>query len=199
MATTQGVYRSEFWANNVPAIFVAPFRLHSYMSRRRFELILKHLRFILDNPPPFKHPFHAVNPLINAFNRHTQTCFSPGWVNCLDKSTSVWTNQWTCPGWMFVPRKSHPMGNEYHSMCIGLSGVMYSIELVEGKDRPQQLPPKEHSERGQTIGLLMRLTESIHHSGRIVVVDCSFTVLKALTKLVSVRVYSSAVIKKRRY
>ena len=27
---------------------------------------------------------------------------------------------------------------------------MYSIELVEGKDRPQQLPPKEYSEHGRT-------------------------------------------------
>ena len=200
MATTQGVARNEFWANDVPAIFFgAPFRLHSYMSRRRFELILKHLKFTLDDPPPFKHPFHAVNPLIDAFNSHTQMCFSPGWVNCLDESMSVWTNQWTCPGWMFVPRKPHPMGNEYHSMCCGLSGVMYSIELVEGKDRPRQLPPKEYSEHGRTIGLLMRLTESIHHSGRVVIMDSGFCVLKALTKLVSVGVYSSAVIKKRRY
>jgi hypothetical protein len=100
---------------------------------------------------------------------------------------------------MFVPRKPHPMGNEYHSMCCGLSGVMYSIELVEGKDRTRQLLPKEYSEHGRTIGLLMRLTESIHHSGRVVIMDSGFCVLKALTKLVSVGVYSSAVIKKRRY
>ncbi len=159
MATTQAVARSEFWANDVPAIlFGEPFRLHYYMSRRRFELILKHLKFTLDDPPPFKHPFHAVNPLINAFNSHTQMCVSPGSVNCLDESMSVWTNQWTCPGWMFVPRKPHPKENEYHAMCCGLSAVMYSIELVEGKDRPRQLPPKEHSEYGRTIGLLMRLT-----------------------------------------
>jgi Fe-S oxidoreductase len=39
-------------------------------------------------------------------------------------------------------RKPHPMENEYHSMCCGLSGVMYLIELVEGKDRPQQLLTK---------------------------------------------------------
>ena len=64
MATTQGVARSEFWANDVPAIFCgAPFRLHSYMSRHCIELILKHLKFTLDDPPPFKHPFHAVNPV----------------------------------------------------------------------------------------------------------------------------------------
>ena len=145
MATTQGVVRKEFWTNNTPAMFFdAPFCLDSYMSRRRFESILKHLKFTVEEPSSFKHPFHAVNPLIDAFNDHAQACFSPGWVNRLDESMSVWTNQWTCPGWMFVPRKPHPIGNEYHSMCCcGLSGVMYSsIELVEGKDRPRQLLEK---------------------------------------------------------
>jgi Transposase IS4 len=200
LATTQGVPRRMFWAIDTPDIFIgAPFRLHAYMSRRRFEAILKHLKFTNTQPPAFKHPFHPVNELIVAFNEHSQGCFSPGWVNCLDESMSVWTNQWTCPGWMFVPRKPHPMGNEYHSICCGLSGVMYAIELVEGKDRPRQLPPPKYNEYGKTTGLLLRLTDSIAHSGRVVIMDSGFCVLKALVKLASVGVYASAVIKKRRY
>ena len=89
-----------------------------------------------------------MNELIVAFNEHSQSCFSPGWVNCLAESMSIWTNQWTCPGWMFVPRKPYPMGNEYHSLCCGLSGVMYSIELVEGKDQLRQLPLPKYNESG---------------------------------------------------
>ena len=39
-ATTQGVPRRMFWSNDQPDIFSgAPFRLHAYMSRRRFETI----------------------------------------------------------------------------------------------------------------------------------------------------------------
>jgi hypothetical protein len=35
--------RQMFWSNNQPEIICgAPFRLHAYMSRRRFEAILKH-------------------------------------------------------------------------------------------------------------------------------------------------------------
>jgi hypothetical protein len=80
--------------------------------------------------PVFKHPFHPVNDLLDAFNKHKQDCFSPSWVNGLDESMLVWTNMWTCPGWMFVPRKPHPMGNEYHSICCSLSaGIMFAIEL----------------------------------------------------------------------
>jgi Transposase IS4 len=48
-----------------------------------------------------------------------------------------------------------------------------------------------------TIGLLMHLTKSIHHSGRVVIIDSGFCVLKALIKLASIGgVYSFAVIKK---
>jgi Transposase IS4 len=100
---------------------------------------------------------------------------------------------------MFVPRKPHPMGNEYHSICCGVCGIMYAIELVKVKDRPQQLAPEKFSEHGKTVGLLLRLTESIHHSGQVVIMDSGFCVLLALVKLASFGVYSSAVIKKRRY
>ena len=199
-ATTQGVPRRMFWSNDQPDIFCgAPFRLHAYMSRRRFEAILKHLKFTTKPPPAFKDPFHHVSDLIDAFNKHSAACFSPSWVSCLDESMSVWTNTWTCPGWMFVPRKPHPMGNEYHSICCGVSGFMFAIELVKGKDRPPQLAPEIFSEHGKTTGLLLRLTESIHHSGRVVIMDSGFCVLQALVKLASFGVYSSAVIKKQRY
>jgi hypothetical protein len=199
LATTQGVPRLLFWANDSPDIFSgAPFRLHAYMSRHCFESILKHLKFTTREIPPYKHPFYPVNDLIAAFNRHSHCCFSPGWVNCLDESMSVWTNMWTCPGWMYVPRKPHPTGNEYHSICCGVSGVMYAIELVEGKDRPRAQPYAKYSEHGKTTGLLLRLTDSIAHSGRIVIMDSRFCVLKALIKLASVGVYASAVIKKCR-
>eukprot|EP00957_Ditylum_brightwellii_P020742 1563810-Ditylum_brightwellii.AAC.1 len=46
---------------------------------------------------------------------------------------SIWTSKWTCPGWMFVPRKPHPMGNEYHTIACGKSGILYGREIVEGK------------------------------------------------------------------
>ena len=52
---------------------------------------------------------------------------------CIDESMSIWFNKWTCPGWMFVPRKPHPFGNEYHSKACGVATVMDKIDLVEGK------------------------------------------------------------------
>ncbi len=80
---------------------------------------------------------------------------------------------------------------------------MFAIEFVQGtKDRraTQIVPNEKYSEHGKTTGLLMRLTESIHHSGRVVIMDSGFCVLKGLVQLASVGVvYASLVIKKRRY
>jgi hypothetical protein len=109
---------------------------------------------------------------------------------------SPWTSQWTCPGWMYVPLKPHPMGNEYHSICSGHSGVMYRIELVEGKDRPKEMVPK-YNDLGATSGLLLRLTGSIWSTGKTVILDSGFCVLKAIIELKKKGVFASALIKKR--
>ena len=53
-------------------------------------------------------------------------------------------------------------------------------------------------EHGKTTVLLLQLTDSVAHSGR-VVTESGFCVLLALIKLASVGVFASAVIKKRRY
>ena len=92
-----------------------------------------------------------------------------------------------------------PFGNEYHSICCGTSGIMFGIEMVEGKDRPKEIPPDPTNEKGNTIGLLLRLCSSIYNSGRVVILDSGFCVLQGLVELRRLGVYASAVIKKRRY
>ena len=52
---------------------------------------------------------------------------------------STFTNRWRCPGFMHAPRKPHPMGNEHHAVASGVSGVLWAMEIVEGKDRLVQL------------------------------------------------------------
>ena len=75
--------------------------------------------------------------MVDEWNKNMAQQFTPSWVSCLDESMSPWTNKYTCPGWMFVPRKPHPFANEYHSVCCSMSGIMWGLELVEGKDAPR--------------------------------------------------------------
>ena len=77
--------------------------------------------------------------MIKVWNDHMAAIFLAAWVICLDESMLIWHNKWTCPGWIFCPQKPHPFGNEYHTVCCTLSNIMFSIELVEGKDAPCQI------------------------------------------------------------
>ncbi len=131
-----------------------------------------------------------------AFNEHMKNIFLASWVICLDESISIWHNQWTCPGWVFCPRKPHPFGNKYHTACCGMSGILFSVEMVEGKDHPQQIKEK-WSELGHTMELLMRLLSSYFAMGRYVVLDLGFCVLRALIELKKIGLFACAVIKKR--
>ena len=125
--------------------------------------------------------------------------FVPGWVSCLDESMSIWTSIWTCPGFMCVPRKPHTMGNEYHSICCGLCEIMFAIEMVEGKDAPPERGRPDYHENRKACGLLLRLCESIFHTGKVVILNSGFCVLTGIIALKKMGVYASALIKKRRY
>ncbi len=112
---------------------------------------------------------------------------------------SKWVGKFTCPGFMCVPRKHWPLGNEYHTISCGRSGILYSLEIVEGKDEPKEAAPKEFSSLGKTVGLLLRLTRPICGSSKVVVLDSGFCVLQGIAELRKKGVFSAALIKKRKY
>ena len=117
------------------------------MTKHWFNAILSSLNYTNVPFPTFKDKFHEVRQVLDAFNEDRMTeIFSPAWVSSLDESMSVWTSKWTCPGWIYVPRKPHPMGNEYHTICCGKTPILYQLEeLVEGKERLAELGPSAHT------------------------------------------------------
>eukprot|EP00957_Ditylum_brightwellii_P012607 952889-Ditylum_brightwellii.AAC.1 len=96
---------------------------------------------------------------------------------------SIWTNRWTCSGWIFCPRKPHPYGNEYHTMCDGQSGIIYAVEIIEGKDRQREIGKQEFNAEGNTASLLLLLTRNLFGTGKLVILDSGFCVLQAITSL----------------
>ena len=123
--------------------------------------------------------------MVDEWNKNMVQQFTPSWVSCLDESMSPLTSKYTCPGWMFVPRKSHPFGNECHSVCCSMSGIMWGMELVEGKDAPRAVehPKPKHNILGNTVGLLLRILEPIFGRGSLVLLDSGFCVLKGIVEL----------------
>ena len=122
--------------------------------------------------------------------------FTPSWVSCLDESMSTWTNKYSCPGWMFIPRKPWPFGNEYHMVCCSLSGILWQMELIEGKDSRSEITP-EYNNQGKTVGLLLCVLEPIFTRGNAVILDSGFCMLKGIVELKKRGVYASALIKNR--
>ena len=94
----------------------------------------------------------------------------------------IWLNKFTAPGWMVVPCKPHPFGNEWHTICCALCGILFWMELVEGKDQPSALGDMSYSEHGSTVGLMVHMTETLWGTGAVVEMDSGFCVLKAIVR-----------------
>ena len=137
--------------------------------------------------------------MIDAWNKRMSKNFSPSWINTIDESISKWINEFTCPGFMYVPRKPWPFGNEYHDAGCADSDIIWQVDLREGKDCPVQFRGKEHDDKGKTTETLLQLTKPVHGTGKVFVLDSGFCVLQALVELKKCGVYAHALIKKRRY
>ena len=145
----------------------APFRASDYMTRNRFEAILYPFKYINEESPEYKDPFHEVGKMLHMWNKNIDNYFSSRCIICLDRSISFWYNNYTCPGFIFLPRKPQPYGNKYHITCCKLSGILFGIELFECKYQPKYLVNMAYNNNvGATCGLLLRLKRPIWGSWR---------------------------------
>jgi hypothetical protein len=185
--------RADWWSTSpIDIMSCAPFCLNAYMTRERFDEIMLALKYTNEEvPTTFIDWFHEVRQMIDAFNEHYKSEYSPSWLSSIDESMNVWLNKF-CPGFMSLPRKPHPFGNEYHSIADGDKGhfIMWRICLVEGKDRPKRpngqfaFPSKwEKKGYNKTVSLLLNMTEPIHRTGKVVTGDSGFCVTAGVTAL----------------
>ena len=181
----------------------APFHLTEFMSLSRFKDITSALRYTNTPPPPFQDKFHDVRLMLQIFNEHYVDQHSPSWLNVLDESMNTWLNKW-CPGFMCVPRKPHPFGNEYHSIADGDGGkpIMWRVKLQEGKDRPKDtqrnwaFPSEFESRYFKTASLMLEMTVPIHNTGKVVTMDSGFCVTAGILAMHDHGVYGQSLIKK---
>ena len=117
-----------YWDNLYPSNFKSdPFRLHIFISFTSFDAITKALSFTDHTPHLYRDTFWEVRQMIHTWNWHMPDIFLSGLLSCLDGSISIWTSRWTCQGFMFVPRKPLPVGNEYYTISDGLCGILFGV------------------------------------------------------------------------
>ena len=132
-----------------------------------------------------------------AWNKNMGGGFSPLWVSVLDESMMEWLNKY-CTGFMCVFRKPHPFGNERHTISCALTLILFRVLIFEGKDRPKELGQKKYSELVQTVGLMLRMCETLCGTGKVVVMDSSFCVSRGIVELERKGVYGASLIKNKK-
>ena len=75
-----------------------------------------------------------------------------------------------------MPHKPFSFRNGWHKTVFSDSGILFCVELVEGKDVPAECLPKKYSEKEKTVSLMLHLTKMLHGTGKIVVLDSGFCV-----------------------
>jgi hypothetical protein len=168
MSTQQGWSVGDYWNynNELPdqETCHCPFNMWRFMTMKRFYSIQRFLTYTDVRASTFVDKFWEIRQMIKAWNTHMANAFLAGWVMCLDESMSIWHQRWTCPGWIFCPRKPNPFGNEYHTACCALTNILFLIEIVEGKDSPPQVA-REYNGNGKTGGLLMWMLRPYFYTG----------------------------------
>ncbi len=77
---------------------------------------------------------------------------------------------------------------------------MLNVEMVEGKDHPRELGASEFDDHGgKTVGLLVQMLKKYFSSGRYVILDSGFCILKGIVELKKEGIFAGAMIKKHCY
>ena len=133
------------------------------------------------------------------WNKNMAAHFEPPWSNVLDESIQECINRYNCPGWMFVPCKPHPFGDNYHIILCAKYKVIYNIEIVEGKDLLRVMGKKEFEEKGATDCLMVTIKNPLWGTVKVLVMDSVFCVLEGFISMSEKGVLGLALIKKRSY
>ena len=81
---------------------------------------------------------------------------------------------------MFVSRKPHPFGNNYHTIACAKYKVIYNVEIVEGKDRPRGMGKKEFEENGATPGLMVSMKNTLCGTWKVVILHSGLYIVDIL-------------------
>ena len=143
--------------------------------------------------------------MLKAFNNHYDEFYPLLWMNCLDEFMKKFFDKF-CPGFMVVPQKPRPFGNEYHTITDGgdSRSIMWRVKIQEGKDRPKKqngewaFPSEfEVNRYSKTVVLMLKMTKPIHNSGKIVTMDSGFCVTMGILVMHDHGVYRQSLIKNR--
>ena len=123
MVLTEGLFgQQKMWTHFMVHLFMSHPSCHDTSLRTYLQI----WGYTEEAPPTYHYCFGEVRRMLDMWNKNMGTNFSPSWIKCIDKSMSKWVNEFSCPGFMFVPQKPWPFGNEYHDAGCTDSDIIWS-------------------------------------------------------------------------
>ena len=110
--------------------------------------------------------------------------FNPLWVSILYESIQEWINRYTSLGYIFFPREPHFLGNDSHKIVCAKSQIIYNVEIMKDNIQPRVMGKKDFEEKVTTAILMVRMTNPVWGTGKVVVMDRRFCVLEVFVSMV---------------
>ena len=132
------------------------------------------------------------------WNKNITYEFKTSWINVIDTVMMEWYNNFA-PWFMCVGSKQHPFFNDHHTICCGITYILWRVKIVKAGYIPEHLGPNLHSDIGRTVLLVFRMCEPLFYKGKSIVMKINFCVANGIVAIVAKGVHVGALVNKRRY
>lgn len=169
---------------------------NQYMCFKRFNVIMQmHVFEQYSVEKQRRDPLYQIRSTIDAFNKHMTKCVIPGKYLVVDESMNQWLGT-GMPNVKKVPRKPHPIGQEFKTLADHHSFCILRMDTVS-----DPCPKEYDNDPGmrKLTATIKRLVKPWFGSGRTVIADSWFGSPGMTAMLSSLGLYSIMQVAKRRY
>jgi hypothetical protein len=169
---------------------------NKYMSFKRFTDIIK--MQVLEVPSKEKQvrdPLYQIRSTIDAFNDHMEQRIEPGKYLVIDESMNQWLGT-GMPNLKKVPRKPHPIGQEFKTLADHYSFCILRMDTVSD---PCAKEYDNDPGMKKLTATVKRLVKPWFKTGRTVIADSWFGSPDMASMLTKQGLYSIMQVTKRRY
>lgn len=196
MTMTVMVYadKKAYWHKGSSPLFYPKINFSDYMDYDRFFLILKYHIFELYDPVRnMADPLYQIRGFLAAFNETLSKALVPGKYLCIDESMNQWLGS-GMPNLKKVPRKPHPIGQEFKTLADNHTYCILQLDTVSDKVH------KEFDDVDRNlVATVKRLCKPWFNSGRTIIADSWFGSPEMTIKLLDQGLFSIMQVTKRAY
>ncbi|CEP19776.1 hypothetical protein [Parasitella parasitica] len=186
--------KRDYWHKGSNPLFYPNINFSDYMDMDRFFKILKyHVFELFDAERKLADPLYQIRGFLSAFNETLSKALVPGKYLCIDESMNQWLGS-GMPNVKKVPRKPHPIGQEFKTLADNHTYCILQLDTVSDKF----LKEFDNEDRN-LVATVKRLWKPWFRTGRTIIADSWFGSPEMTTKLLEQGLYSIMQVTKKAY